>query len=272
MVNPQAVKSSSHTVRLTQRFGVHRCIVEIVTSEVTLRDDLVKGCKILYNVGVASFAGHLSTRLDDERILIKPRPVTWKTLTPDDLIVIDYQGRRVDGPASDGSDLMEWPIHTQVYRARPDVTWVLHAHPVQSTLMASLGIEVEPLTTETRAFAGRLPVYDDRTCLLEHNAMIVTPEYGDAMASVLGSCRALILKYHGVVVAGESVGEVCMTAHNLEVAARTMLQAAAAHPLPVLSDDQREALATARSRHSARLSAVTRVEQWEKLQDYFLDR
>jgi ribulose-5-phosphate 4-epimerase/fuculose-1-phosphate aldolase len=85
----------------------------------------------------------------------------------------------------------------------------------------------------------------------------------------MGGCRALILKYHGVVVAGDSVGEVCMAAHNLEVAAQTMLQAAAARPLPVLTDDQREALYAARSRHSARLSAVTRVEQWEKLQDYF---
>ena len=239
-------------------------------NEATLREELVKGCKILYNAGVATFPGHLSTRLDDERILIKPRPVTWKSLTPDDLIIINFQGQRIDGPPSDGTDLMEWPIHTQVYRARPDVSWVLHAHPVQSTLMASLGIEVEPLTSETRGFAGRLPVYDDRTCLIEHNAMIVTPEYGDAMARVMGTCRALILKYHGVVVAGESVGDVCMTAHSLEVAAKTMLQAAAARPLPALTADETEALATARARHSARLGAVTRVEQWEKLQDYFL--
>lgn len=242
-----------------------------MTSETTLRDDLVKGCKILYHCGVASFAGHLSTRLSEGRILIKPRPVTWKSLTPDDLIVIDYDGRRVDGPPSDGSDLMEWPIHTQIYRARPEVSWVLHAHPVQSTLMASLGIEVEPLTTETRSLAGRLPVYDNRDCLLEHNAMIVTKEFGDDMVRTMGTCRALILKYHGVVVASDSVGEVCMTAHNLEIAAQTMLQAAGARPLPVLSEDQREALYAARSRHSGRLSAVTRVEQWEKLQDYFLD-
>ena len=242
-----------------------------MTNETALRDDLVKGCKILYKCGVASFAGHLSTRLGDGRILIKPRPVTWKSVRSDDLIIIDSSGRRVDGPPSDGSDLMEWPIHTQLYQARPDVTWVLHAHPVQSTLMASLGIEVEPLTTECRGFAGRLPVYDNRDCLLKHNAMIVTPEYGDDMARTLGTCRAMILKYHGVVVTGESVGEVCMTAHNLEIAARTMLQAAAARPLPVLDADQRDALATARARHGARLSAVTRVEQWEKLQDYYLE-
>jgi ribulose-5-phosphate 4-epimerase/fuculose-1-phosphate aldolase len=240
-------------------------------NETMLREQLVKGCKILYNRGVASFAGHLSTRLSEGRILIKPRPVTWKSVTPGDLIIIDYTGGRVDGPASDGSDLMEWPIHTQLYQARPDVTWVLHAHPVQPTLMASLGIEVEPLTTECRGFAGRLPVYDNRDCLLEHNAMIVTPEYGDDMARTMGACRALILKYHGIVVAGESVGEVCMTAHNLEIAARTMLQAAAVRPLPVLDADQREALATARARHGARLGAVTRVEQWEKLQDYYLE-
>ena len=60
---------------------------------------------------------HLSTRLADDRILIKSRPTTWKSLAPDDLIVVDYTGKRVDGPPSDGSDLMEWPIHTQVYRA-----------------------------------------------------------------------------------------------------------------------------------------------------------
>jgi ribulose-5-phosphate 4-epimerase/fuculose-1-phosphate aldolase len=241
-----------------------------MSNDLALRDDLVKGCKILYTCGVASFAGHLSTRLSDGRILIKPRPVTWKSLTPEDLMVIDYDGRRVDGPASDGSDLMEWPIHTQLYQARPDVKWVLHAHPVQSTLMASLGIEVEPLTTETRGFAGRLPIYDNRECLLAHNAMIVTKAFGDDMARCMGSCRALILKFHGVVVGGESVGEVCMTAHNLEIAAQTMLTAAAARPLPVLADNQREALMTARARHAVRLSAVTRTEQWTKLQDYFL--
>ena len=100
--------------------------------------------------------------------------------------------------------------------------------------------------------------------------MIVTPEYGDDMARTLGNCRALILKYHGVVVVGESVGDVCMTAHNLEIAARTMLQATAVRPQPILSAEQRAALVAARARHSARLSAVTKVEQWEKLQDYYL--
>lgn len=239
--------------------------------ESDLRRDVVAGCKILYACGVASFAGHLSTRLGDDRILIKPRPVTWKSVTEEDLIVIDGRGQRIDGPASDGTDLMEWPIHTQIYRARPNITWVLHAHPVDSTLMASLGIDVEPLTTETRGFVDRLPVYDNRECLLEHNAMIVTPQFGDDMARHMGNNRALILKYHGVVVAGETVGEVCMTAHNLEIAARTMLKAASVRPLPILDTDQRQALGTARDRHGARLSAVTRVEQWDKLQNYFLE-
>ena len=236
-----------------------------------IRAQLVKGCKILYAMGVASFAGHLSTRLSDDRILIKPRPVTWKSLTEDELIVIDLQGRRVDGPASDGNDLMEWPIHTQIYRARPDVQWVLHAHPVDSTLMASLGLEIEPLTGETRGLAGRVPVFYTSECMVNHNAMIVTPELGDAVAQVLGASKALILKYHGVVVAGASVTDVCYTARNLEVAAQTMLKAAAARPLPIVAADERDALLTARARHSERLRGVMEDELWVKLQDYYLD-
>jgi len=71
--------------------------------ESDLRQDIVKACRFLYAAKVAGdgLGGHLSARLDDEKILIKPRPVSWRGLTPEDLIIIDFGGRRIDGPAGE---------------------------------------------------------------------------------------------------------------------------------------------------------------------------
>ena len=114
--------------------------------EPDLRQDMVKACRILYSAKIAGdgLSGHVSAKLDEQRILIKPRPVTWWSLTPEDLIIIDFNGKRIDGPADERSAVREWPIHAQTYRARSDVRCVLHVHPVASTLMAALGIVVEP--------------------------------------------------------------------------------------------------------------------------------
>jgi ribulose-5-phosphate 4-epimerase/fuculose-1-phosphate aldolase len=133
-----------------------------VDAEAALRAGLVRACKVLYAVKAAGdgLGGHLRARLDKQRMLIKPRPVGWWRLGPEDLIVIDFDGKRVDGAAGGRSSVREWPIHAQIYAERPDVQCVLHAHPVASTLMAALGIAVEPLDQDCAAFAGRLPAFD----------------------------------------------------------------------------------------------------------------
>src|SRR5262249_53732816 len=122
--------------------------------EADLREDMVRACRILYAAKAAGdgLGGHLSAKLDDERILIKPRPVSWWQLVPQDLIIIDFNGKRIDGPADERTAVREWPIHAQLYRARPDVGCVLHVHPGASTLMAALGIEVEPLDQDCASF------------------------------------------------------------------------------------------------------------------------
>src|SRR5882672_5698627 len=167
-------------------------------AESALREGLVQACRVLYAVKAAGdgLGGHLSARLDEQLILIKPRPVSWWRLKPEDLIVIDFNGKRVDGPASEHSAVREWPIHAQIYRARPDVGCVLHAHPVASTLMATLNIEVEPLDQDCAAFVGKLPVLDNGA------VSISTPELGDAVARALGKIGALLLKNHGSIVTG----------------------------------------------------------------------
>ena len=238
-----------------------------MTSQAALRDELVKGCQVLFATRAAGdgLAGHLSARLNEERILIKPRPASWKSLTPAGLIVIDFQGRRVDGPASESTEVREWPIHAQIYRTRPDVTCIMHAHPVASTLMAALGIAVEPLDQDCAGFTDQLPVLDN--CAVS----IATPALGDDVALALGKARALLLKNHGSIVVGGSVAEVCVTAYRLEKVAETMLRAAAIASLPLISAERKAALLAARKAAQPARPEASNEERWQMLQDYYLE-
>lgn len=235
-------------------------------AEAALRAELVKGCQVLFATRAAGdgLAGHLSVRLDDERILIKPRPASWRSLIPADLIVIDLNGKRVDGPASDRTEVREWPIHARIYRARPNVACVMHAHPIASTLMGTLAISVEPLDQDCATFTDQLPVLDN--CAVS----IATPELGDDVARALGRARAILLKNHGSIVTGGSIGEVCVTAYRLEKVAETMLRAAVIAPLPLLSPEKKTALLAARKAAQPARPESTHEERWQLLQDYYL--
>jgi L-fuculose-phosphate aldolase len=235
-------------------------------AESALRAELVKACKVLYTVKAAGdgLGGHLSARLDEQRILIKPRPVGWWRLKPKDLIVIDFNDNRVDGPASEPPAVREWPIHTQIYRARPDVRCVLHAHPVASTLMATLSIEIEPLDQDCAAFVGKLPVLDNGA------VSISTPELGDDVARALGKMGALLLKNHGSIVTGIDIASVCVTAHRLEKVAETMLRAASLGRLPVMSPKAKAKVLKSREAVDSALRGNLDQERWRMLQDYHL--
>jgi L-fuculose-phosphate aldolase len=234
--------------------------------EPALREELVEACKVLYAVKAAGdgLGGHLSARLDERRILIKPRPVSWQALKPEDLIVMDFNGKRVDGASSERSAVREWPIHARIYAARPDVQCVLHAHPSASTLMAALGIAVEPLDQDCAAFAGRLPVLDNGA------VSIATPELGDGLARALRGGGALLLKNHGSVVAGADIASVCVMAFRLEKVAETMLRAASLTKLPIMPEEKSAAIL--RTREAVEPAAGSRMnqERWQMLRDYYL--
>ena len=233
--------------------------------ESTLREELVQACKVLYAVKAAGdgLGGHLSARLDENRILIKPRPVSWRGLKPEDLIVIDFNGKLVAG-ASERSAVREWPIHARTYAARPDVRCVLHAHPHASTLMAALGITVEPLDQDCAAFAGKLPVLDNGA------VSIATPDLGDEVARALGTRGALLLKNHGSVMAGVDIAYVCVTAFRLEKVAETMLRAASLTKLPLMSPERSAAILQAREAVEPGAGGKMNQERWQMMRDYFL--
>lgn len=254
-------------------------------------EELVKACQVLYRCGIVDLVGHLSTRLEGERILVKPRRVSWLDVTPGDLVTIDYGGQRVDAPTDVHLPLQEWPIHAAVYRARPDVGAVLHAHPADSTLLASLDVDMQPLTRELAQLADDTVVaFDPR----DDNGLVDRYEEGAALASLLGPKTILLLKHHGCVVVGAGIGDVCVTAYRLERAAQAMLKAAATRTAPseqvigLMADRQRPAsppLASvgppASEQENTRAAAqannrrpeverLLAAERWAMLQSYYL--
>jgi ribulose-5-phosphate 4-epimerase/fuculose-1-phosphate aldolase len=239
---------------------------ELGLRESSLREELVQACKVLYAVKAAGdgLGGHLSARLDEKRILIKPRPISWRGLNPEELIVIDFNGKRVDGEVGERSAVREWPIHAQIYAARPDVRCVLHAHPSASTLMAALGIAVEPLDQDCAALTDRLPVLDNGA------VSIGRPELGDEVARALGDRGALLLKNHGSVVAGADIASVCVSAAKLEKVAETMLRAASLTKLPIMSAEKKAAILQGREGAEPAGQSKINQERWQMMRDYYL--
>ncbi|HSM54908.1 MAG TPA: class II aldolase/adducin family protein [Candidatus Sulfomarinibacteraceae bacterium] len=114
-------------------------------SETQLREEIVRVTHIMAKQRLArSSDGNISVRLDDDCFLITPRSMYKMSLQPEDLVIVDAEGQMVEGregmrPTS------ETAMHMEVYRQRPDVNAVLHAHPPYATALTIVGI---PFPTE----------------------------------------------------------------------------------------------------------------------------
>ena len=197
-----------------------------------LVEKLVQSCRILYrevrSVQNPDPIGHFSARVPGtEEILIKPRDVGWNRVTADDIVTFDLKYRRLSGPEY---EIIELPIHVEVYKSREDVMAVVHTHQTYATLMGTLGLKLELLDHNTLAFAGGVPVYDesiDPTYFSPRFRTLIREErQGQILARKMGGANAIILKAHGPVVVGRSVEEACMATVALENAAKAQIIAA----------------------------------------------
>jgi len=168
----------------------------MITSEESIRGDIVEVGRRLYaRAYVASNDGNISVRLDDRRIMTTPKSVSKGYMTPDMMVVVDYDGKKLAGDRDPSSEL---PMHLEVYRNRPDVRAVCHAHPPMATGFAVAGI---PLTravlAEVITTLGSIPI-----------AAYGTPSTAELPAAVRKYIKAhdgMLLANHGAVTCGPSV-------------------------------------------------------------------
>lgn len=184
-------------------------------------DDKTKvalACNILAAEGhTDTIYGHVSARIaGSEHVWMKPHTLGLEEVRPHDMLTIDLDGNKLAGELPRHS---EFPIHTEIYRRRPDVQCVIHTHPPYATAFSAVDEPLRPVNHEGTLFAPMLPRFVQTTDL------IVSPALGRAVAETLGAYNALLLKNHGIVVVGASVEEACVTAIVLEKAARMQLLA-----------------------------------------------
>jgi len=116
-----------------------------------LRERLCRVGKQLYDHGlVTGTVGNISARVPStETVLIKPTGVCMGFLKPEDFILVDMQGKQLEGKQTMS---VETPMHTAVYRVRSDVNGVVHSHAPAATAFGIAGIEILPMAIETFMF------------------------------------------------------------------------------------------------------------------------
>ncbi|MCL4289436.1 MAG: class II aldolase/adducin family protein [Thermoleophilia bacterium] len=190
----------------------------------SLQEQVAWACRILALEGYTDLTlGHVSARArGSASVQIKRRGVALDEVELEDVISLDLEsGEGFDSPEMH----LEAVLHTEVYRARPDVGAVVHGHPPYATALSASREPLELLTHDAVLFADGLGVFE------ETPELITGREMGQAVARALGSGRAVLLRNHGVLVVGQDVAWAVLTAVTLERAVRLQAIAASLGPL-----------------------------------------
>lgn len=186
-----------------------------------LRELVATAGHILYQQGLADYLGHCSARIaGTDTVVIKPKhsPRTrgMHSLTADDMVIVDLDGNLIEGTEIPPSEVY---IHTEIYRARPDVGSVVHTHQPAATLMGTAAAELRPVLHLQSALtdAGNIGAWP---CPL----LVTSPERGRDLAAALGDRPLCYLQGHGIVSVAADLRTATVTAIALEQLAEANLR------------------------------------------------
>ena len=145
-------------------------------------------------------------------VVIKPSGLRYEELQPEHLVVVDVNGKVVEGDLKPSSDTAS---HLYIYRQRPDVNGVVHTHSPYATAFAALGKPIPVyLTAIADEFGGPIPCGGF--------ALIGGEEIGKVVVEAIGASPAVLLKNHGVFTVGASAEAAVKAAVMTEDVARTV--------------------------------------------------
>jgi L-fuculose-phosphate aldolase len=187
-----------------------------------IKDMMIWAGRVLVAEGQDDFTrGHISMRLPDNPSLffMKAHSLGLDEITRDNILTIDLEGHVVAGTARRHSEVY---IHSEIFKARPDVHCVLHTHPIYSIALSSSTRPMRALSQGGALFHDAVGLYADTINLIRTHAM------GAGVAKALGPHRAVLLKNHGLVIASPTIEETVICALMFEDAAKVQLIAEAA--------------------------------------------
>lgn len=168
---------------------------------------MVEFGRLLHGNGfVAATDGNLSVRLDEDRLLVTPTGMSKGRMKPSDLVVVDNRGNRIAGKRNVSSEI---GMHLLIYRLRPDIHGIVHAHPPTATGFAASGMDLNrPLVCEVVVGLGEIP--------LARYGTPGTHELADALEPLIPGHDAILMANHGVVTCGPTLENAYMKMETVE--------------------------------------------------------
>jgi len=215
-------------------------------TEQEYRQDIVEIGKLVFQKGwIAANDGNISIRLDDERVLCTPTSICKGMMKPEDLIVCDIQGRKIEGQRERTSEI---DMHLTIYRMRPDVRSVVHAHPPVATGFATAGRPLDlALLPEVVIGLGSVP--------LAGYGLPGTPALTEDMLQYIPKFDAILMANHGAVSYGEDAHQAYFRMEVVEHFARITLVAELLGGPKVLPREEVRKLVESRGRYGVKTHA-----------------
>jgi L-fuculose-phosphate aldolase len=212
------------------------------------REEIVRYGRMLHQRGfVAAMDGNLSVRLKDDRILVTPTCVSKGGMKPADMVIVNLEGEHVSGRRNVTSEI---GMHLLIYRTRPDVQAIVHAHPPTATGFAAAGIALtEPLVCEVVMGLGCIP--------LARYGTPGTSELAQTLEPYVPNYDAILMSNHGVVTYGDTLEHAYMKMETVEHFAEIALVTHLLGRQQPLKQGEIEKLLLARTKYFGAKNAAT---------------
>jgi HCOMODA/2-hydroxy-3-carboxy-muconic semialdehyde decarboxylase len=189
-------------------------------------EELVIGSRILANLGVVDGFGHISMRHPgNPSHFLMSRSVAPALVTVDDIMEFDQDGNAVDPRGR--TVFLERFIHSEIYKARPDVQSVVHAHSPGVIPFSVSTVKLQAIYHMPAFLAAGVPVFEIRDAGGQTDMAVRNAELGKALAQTLGAKSVALMRGHGDVVVGPTVRAAVFRAYYTDVNARLQTQAIA---------------------------------------------
>ena len=196
------------------------------------------GHRLYHNGFVAANDGNISVKLNENEFYCTPTGVSKGSLTPDMIIKIDAEGNKIEGKLNPSSEIK---MHLRVFRERPDVNAVVHAHPPVATAFTVAGIPLDRyILPEAVLTIGDVP-----TC---EYATPSTMEIPDSLMPYIQEHDAFMLKNHGALTVGNTLTRAFFTMEEVEFNAKIMKYAMELGRIQEISEEKMYELMDLRAR------------------------
>ena len=196
-----------------------------------LREEVARISRRMSETGlVVGTSGNVSARTPDDNALVTPSGLDYARMEPEDVVLVDLDAKVLEGSLEPS---VEAPMHTGIYRSRPETQGIVHTHARYSTTLACLDWEIPPIHYMLAILSdeGRVPVARYATYGTEELAR-------NAVQALADAHRACLLRNHGAIAVGASVGEAYLRAELVEEMAEIYYHARVAGEPALLTPDE----------------------------------